>query len=162
MNLAVLAPAWLAWLFVALLVLAAAEDIWRLRISNLTCIAIILAAFAAAAAAGPRPALWQNLAIFIGLLAIGTPIFAAGKLGGGDVKLFAAAGLWFALSGGLRFLILSLLAGGLLAIIIIMIRLFPWSAGARQRIVTLRRHGGIPYGVAISAGALLTVALLRR
>lgn len=73
-------------LFIALIVVAAAEDAWRLRISNLTCLLILVAAITAAMLAGPRLALWQNAATFAILLALGTPIFAAGKLGGGDVK----------------------------------------------------------------------------
>ncbi|RST29690.1 hypothetical protein HMF7854_01745 [Sphingomonas ginkgonis] len=162
MNLPLVAPTWLAGLFVLLLVLASVEDSWRLRISNWTCLGLIAAAFAAAWLAGPRPSLWQNLLVFAALLGVGLPIFAAGKFGGGDVKLFAAAGLWFSLDGAWRFLMLTLLAGGLLAMIILAVRLVPWGAGARDRVVVLRRRGGIPYGVAIASGALLTAGLLPR
>jgi hypothetical protein len=34
-----------------------------------------------------------------------------------------------------------------------------WSDGARERAVILRSKGGIPYGVAIAAGAALAVML---
>jgi prepilin peptidase CpaA len=88
-------------------------------------------------------------------------MFAAGKLGGGDVKLLAAAGLWFDFAGGLWMLICVAIAGGVLALIVIALRAFGWSEGLRQRVVLLRPRAGIPYGVAIAAGALIAMALER-
>ncbi|WP_309601508.1 prepilin peptidase [Sphingomonas sp.] len=152
MNLAATAPSWLLLLFVALLVAAAAEDAWRLRISNLTCLFILVAAIAAAMLAGPRLALWQNAATFVILLALGTPIFAAGKLGGGDVKLIAACGAWFDLRSGVTMLINVLLAGGILALVVLTIRAFRRRGDDRRDTKTSR---GIPYGVAIACGTLL-------
>jgi len=161
MNLTVLSPSWLAWTFAALLLAAAIEDSIRLRISNLLVVGVLVSALAAMAMAGLDLALWQNFAVLAGLLAIGTPLFAAGKMGGGDVKLLAATGLWFDLSGALLMLVSVLLAGGLLAFLIIIIRLFGWSDATRERVLLLRRRGGIPYGVAVSAGALIAAAILR-
>ena len=122
MNLVVLAPQWLALVFSALLIAAAAQDAVRLRISNVTVLLVIVAAIVAAIIVGPELSLWQNFAVFAGLLAIGTPMFAAGKLGGGDVKLLAATGLWFDLSGALWMLLDVVLAGGAVAILIIALR----------------------------------------
>ena len=161
MNLAVEAPEWLALLLTALLVAAAAEDSVRLRISNVTVLLVIGAAVVAAIVVGPALALWQNLAVFAALLAVGTPMFAAGKLGGGDVKLLAAVGLWFNLKGALWMLLDVVLAGGILAILIIALRSLGWSEKMRRRAVILRPGGGIPYGVAIAAGALIAMALQR-
>ena len=101
MNLAAEAPQWLALIVAVLLLAAAVEDAVRLRISNLIVLLVIVAAVVAAGIAGPELALWKNLVVFLGLLAIGTPMFAAGKLGGGDVKLLAAVGLWFDFTGAL-------------------------------------------------------------
>lgn len=161
MNLTGSAAPWLAGVFAALLILAAIEDVWRLRISNLVSAAIIVAAFVAIALAGPVAQLWQNVAVFAGLLAAGTMAFAAGKLGGGDVKLLAASGLWFDLSGAWRMLVAVAILGGVLAIIILALRMAPWSVGARARVATLRPKGGIPYGVAIAAGALAMLMIGR-
>ena len=161
MNLAAGAPLWLALLLTVLLVAAAAEDAARLRISNVTVLLVIVAAVAAAVVVGPRLPLWQNAAVFAALLAVGTPLFAAGKLGGGDVKLLAAVGLWFDLGGAGRMRVAVRLAGGLLALLILAARLPNWSEGARRRVVVLRPGGGIPYGVAIAAGALIAMALQR-
>lgn len=161
MNLALTVPQWLAMLFAVLLTLAALEDVWRLRISNWICAAIIVTAFAAVIVAGPVADLWQNVVVFAGLLAVGTPLFAYGKMGGGDVKLFAATGLWFDLAGAGRMIVAVMLAGGVVAIFVLMLRAIKWSQEQRDRIAILRVKGGIPYGVAIAIGALATLAIGR-
>ena len=161
MNLAVLAPQWLAAILFILLLAAAAEDFWRLRISNWTSLAILIAAIAAMAVVGPTLRLWENAVIFIGLLVVGTPLFAAGKLGGGDVKLLAVSGLWFDFGGAIRMILAVAIAGGLLALILLGLRKLNWSEATLARMTVLRRRGGIPYGVAIAAGAMLMVFLAR-
>ena len=161
MNLIILSPMWLAWVYAALLSAAAIEDAIRLRISNLLVLGVIAGAIVAMFFAGPGVALWQNFAVFAGLLVIGTPLFAAGKMGGGDVKLLAATGLWFDLRGAMMMIASVLIAGGVLAILIIVARLFGWSEAARERYQLLKRGGGIPYGVAISAGALIAASVMR-
>lgn len=161
MNLAAGAPLWLALVFAILLLVAAAEDALRLRISNVTVLLVIFTASAAAVIAGVQLALWQNLVVFLVLLVAGTPLFAAGKLGGGDVKLLAAVGLWFSVKSAATMLIAVLLAGGVLALMVLVLRAFSWSEAARQRAVILRPKGGIPYGAAIAAGALIAMALQR-
>ena len=161
MNLAADAPQWLALVVAVLLLAAAAEDAVRLKISNLIVLLVLVAAVAATIIAGPQLALWKNLVVFLGLLAIGTPMFAAGKLGGGDVKLLAAVGLWFDFTGALWMILAVVLAGGLLALVVLILRAFGWSEEMRRRVVLLRPRGGIPFGVAIAAGALITMALQR-
>jgi len=159
MNLTSSAPAWLAIFFAVLLVLAALEDMWRLRISNWICAAIVIAAFVAVILAGPVVQLWQNVAIFAALLAVGTPLFAYGWMGGGDVKLFAATGLWFDLAGAGRMIVAVLIAGGFVTIFVLLLRTVKWSQGARDRIVIIRPKSGIPYGVAIAIGTLGCLAM---
>lgn len=161
MNLGAEAPLWMALILALLLAAAAAEDAARLRISNITVLLIIVAAVAAALIIGPGLALWQNLAVFAGLLVIGTPLFATGKFGGGDVKLFAAAGLWFNLWGALYMLAAVMITGGVLALAILGFRLFGWSEEARRRVRVLSPASGIPYGVAIAIGTLIVVTLQR-
>jgi prepilin peptidase CpaA len=160
-NLAAAAPLWLALVFALMLIAAAAEDALRLRISNLTVAILIVAAIAAAIIAGVQLSLWQNLVVFAVLLLAGMPLFAAGRLGGGDVKLLAAVGLWFSIKGAATMLIAVMIAGGVLAIVVLILRSFSWSEAARTRAVILRPKGGIPYGVAIAAGALIAMALQR-
>ena len=161
MNLAAEAPLWLAMVLALLLIAGAAEDAARLRISNITCGLTVAAALVAMGVVGFDAAVWQNFAVFAALMAVGTMLFAAGKLGGGDVKLFAATGLWFDLPGALTMLISVLLAGGVLALLVLGLRMFGWSEAARARVLLLKARGGIPYGVAIATGALIAVAVLR-
>ena len=161
MNLAVLAPQWLALVLAVLLIAAAVEDGIRLRISNITVALVLVGAIVAAVAVGPAIPLWQNLVVFLVLLAVGTPIFAAGKLGGGDVKLLAATGLWFDFHGALWMLICVAISGGVLAIVVLMLRMIGWSENLRTKVVLLRPKAGIPYGVAIAAGSLVAMVLER-
>ncbi len=143
-----------------LLILAAIQDAVRLRISNLFPVGIALLAIAAAAVAGFDLAFWQNLVVCAALLIGGTLLFATGKFGGGDVKLFAATGLWFALGGAVQMIAAVLIAGGILALLLIGSRLL-LSKRAGERFQTLRKGAGIPYGVAISLGAIFVIATER-
>lgn len=160
MNLAE-APLWCLLLVAALLGAAAIEDAVRLRISNVTSGGVLLTGIVAAIIVGLQWPLWQNLAVFAGLLALGTALFSTGKLGGGDVKLLAAAGIWFTISGAIKLIVLVTLAGGLLALLVILARTLAPRAAGRERPHILVPGSGIPYGVAIAAGALLALYLER-
>ena len=160
MNLAAAAPGWAVTVLLVLLALAAVEDAVRLRISNLISIAVLVLAFVVVALVGPEAALWRNLVVFAATLLVGTMLFSRGALGGGDVKLLAATSLWFDFDGAIRFVVCVAMAGGLLALLVLLIRQVSWSDGARQRVVVLRRRGGIPYGVAIAAGAAAAIWML--
>ena len=83
---------------------------------------------------------------------IGTLLFTHGWMGGGDVKLLAACALWFDLDQGWKMLVAVAIAGGLESLIIMMLRLLPWSESVRRRIAWLRKDEALPYGVAIAAG----------
>lgn len=156
MNLIELSPLWLVGLFVLGVVAAAAEDARRLRISNITCAAVLVLALVAMGVCGPTLALWQNWLLFILILAIGTIAFSAGLLGGGDVKLLAVVALWVDLRSGLWLLSAILLAGGLVAIAYLLVGV------VRGKAMKSSRHRRIPYGVAIAVGTLIGVALFRQ
>lgn len=156
MNLVPHAPAWLLIVLVLLLVAAAIEDAVRLRISNLTSGAVVLTALAAMLLAGPSAGLWQNALVFVLLLAVGTWMFAAGHIGGGDVKLLAALGLWVDLKGAVGLLATVFLAGGLLAIVYLARRMMAKGVRGARRGDT--KDAGIPYGLAIVAGSSIVFA----
>ncbi len=155
-----LAPLWCIALLALMLFAAAAEDAVRMKISNRTTGAILILTIATMIVVGLTVDVWQNAVVFAGLLFAGTLMFAAGKLGGGDVKLLAVCGLWFTLLGGIKMLLAVFLAGGLLAAIILI-----WRAlrrGKREgRILFLYAGSGIPYGIAIAIGMLLAVGYER-
>ena len=161
MNLAWFAPQWMALIFAILLVAAALQDAARLRISNITVGLVLLGAIVTAFVLGLEPRLWQNLALLVAALAIGTPLFGRGILGGGDVKLLAATFAWFNFSAAPTLLMAVALSGGALAILMIALRSLRWSDATRHRVVTLQHRAGVPYGIAIAAGALITMALQR-
>jgi prepilin peptidase CpaA len=153
MNLVQTAPTWLVILLFAILAAAAIEDFIRLRISNITCGAAFVSALIGMGFAGFSLDLWQNVAVFLVLLAAGTLLFSMQWMGGGDVKLLAALGLWVNISAGVWLLATTLLAGGVLAAIYIGVRVArgqPFSKKYQSK--------GIPYGIAIAVGASLVFA----
>ena len=147
MNLITFAPLWLLILLACALLAAAIEDAIRFRISNFTCLAVFVGAIASAAIQGPTWSLWQNGAVFAILLVLGTIAFSAGWLGGGDVKLFTATGLWFDLGSALPLVSLVFIAGGLVAICYVLSR-------PLRRRTAQPKWGRVPYGIAIAVGAL--------
>ena len=153
MNLVAGAPLWLDILFASAMLAAAVEDAARLRISNLISILVIVGAIAAMVIVGPAWLRWQNLAVFVLVLVLGTGAFAAGWLGGGDVKLFAAASLWFDFSSALGFVPLVFLSGGIVAIGYLIARPFRRESDRKSR--------RVPYGIAIAIGAILMIVLSR-
>lgn len=155
MNLLTMVPDWLVWSLLGLLALAALQDSIMLKISNYICGAVLMLSIAAAIIAGPRLDLWENGLVFVAALVIGTFLFGRGILGGGDVKLFAATILWFDLEGALRLLVWTALSGGVLAVVIIVARTLPWPDAVRSRVRVLQPKAGIPYGIAIAAGAII-------
>lgn len=151
MNLVATAPLWLLGLLVLALAAAAIEDAVRFRISNVICLLVLAGAVYAAVLAGPSIALWQNLAVFVVILVLGTAAFAGGLLGGGDVKLFAATALWFDWRSAIAFVALVFIAGGFVAIAYLTARLMRKRNDERR----------VPYGIAIGLGALALIAFER-
>jgi len=154
MNLIVTAPIWLVGLLLLALLAAAIEDAIRLRISNPTCLAVFITAIVAMGMHGFPLALWQNLVVFLAILVLGTGAFSMGWLGGGDVKLLAALGLWVNFRGALLLISGTFVAGGIVALFYLAARLV-----SRSKITAEGKGRRIPYGLAITAGALLTFVI---
>ena len=161
MNLLATSPQWIVWVLVALLAVATIQDSMQLKISNLISGSVLVLAIVAMAASGVRISLWQNVLVFVVVLTIGAILFARDVLGGGDVKLFATVALWVDLATALRLVAAIVIAGGILALANILLRTFvPKSLAARVK--TLQPRAGIPYGIAITAGTLLVLAMTPR
>ena len=152
MNLIVGTPIWLVALLLLILLAAAIEDAVRLRISNPTSLAVLVTAIIAMGIHGFPLTLWQNAVVFIAILGFGTLIFGAGWLGGGDVKFLAALGLWVDFHGALVLLAATFLVGGVLAVFYLSARMV-----TRRRKADVGRQ--IPYGLAITAGALVAFGM---
>ena len=151
----------LLWIFPALVIVAALKDVTSFTIPNWISLALILAFLPAAFASSlPLPGLGVHLGVGLGCLVAGIGMFAVGWIGGGDAKLFAAAGLWLGLDTLVTFLIVTALAGGALAVLLLKLRsnwargVLPVGPGWVERL--REPKGDAPYGVAIAFGALVS------
>lgn len=96
----------------------------------------------------------------LGMFAVGALAFAAGALGGGDVKLLAAASLFAGpTSLMLDYLLVTALSGGLLALGLLAGLTIGPTAGAPNTTLRTRLKGRLPFGPAIAAGGLWIAAL---
>ncbi len=147
-------------IFPAMVIAAALTDIASFTIPNRLNLALAAAYPLAALALGrPLGEIGFDLAIGSGALLIAVGMFAAGWIGGGDAKLFAAVALWLGWPAVLTFVMVTSLAGGALALLLLNVRatwLKPYLAGAPPWVARLTATGeAVPYGVAIAFGALV-------
>jgi prepilin peptidase CpaA len=154
---------------ILLLLIAAWSDLARRLIPDWCCLGVGLAGALVRVSAGLEPLAW-SLGLATGLFVIMVAMHARGWLGGGDVKLIAALGVGLPPLGTLRFLTAMALAGGILAASHLVLRRVlraaaprswarPRDAGVVSRVLALeswriRRHGPLPYGIAIAAGGI--------
>jgi len=104
----------------------------------------------------------SHVVVSVGLLTILLPVFALGKIGGGDVKLIAASGLWMGTGNIAEFLVYMTFSGAVLALVLLSFNvrnLWEWGAvrlGLQSTDWPFRDVIGIPYGIAIAfAGTVL-------
>jgi prepilin peptidase CpaA len=137
-------------LLFGLLIAGAVCDVWLFRLPNWLTIATALAGSAAAVASVTSlTEVLLHLAAGAVLLGMGILAFRFRMLGGGDAKWLAGLALWIGLDLELmRFLMLTTLLGGLLAIAILVLARFRPTYGLQDG----KRH--LPYGVAIAAAGL--------
>lgn len=149
--------------FVALLLIAAANDIASMTIPNWVSIALaaLFPLFAWALDFSGAQLAW-HFAFGIGVLAIGIGLFSLGLLGGGDVKVIAAAAVWTGFAGFAAFLTATVLAGGALAALLLVARRFAEPHMDRPAFLNrlLDRANGAPYAVAIAIGGLMALPTL--
>ncbi len=140
-----------------LLAAAGCVDVLRLRIPNSLPIAIA-ALFLLTASQFPAEIDWvSHLAAAGTIFAAGAALFAVGGLGGGDVKLFAAAALWSGLPVLPIFLFAVATSGLVLALLLTPLRaagIGRWLSGRGIKAASLERGAGLPYAVAIAAGSV--------
>jgi prepilin peptidase CpaA len=149
--------------FAGLLIYAACSDIARLIIPNWVSIALAAIFPAVALAAGqPLSQIGLHILFACAVLAVGFFLFAANILGGGDAKLFAAAAMWTGFNAFFPFLFWTVVAGGVMALVLIAARQFVPRTETNPSFVNhlLQKQNGIPYGVAIMAGGLMAIPAL--
>lgn len=147
------------WGLILLLAVAAMQDVYQLRISNIFPVGVFLLFPVYALAKGVDPSIWQNGAVFLAVLALGILAFGARWLGGGDVKLLAATALWFDI-GGAAWLIgaIALLGAAIALLFMVFRRVIPEPALLRSGMVSLKPRGPIPYGLGIAGGAIAAIS----
>lgn len=151
-------------LFCGLLIGAAVSDARRFLIPNTFSFAIILLypihAYAVFRSANGAEALnWiGSILLAVTIFAVGTGLFAAGVLGGGDVKLLAGAALWAGPDGSPLLLIITAIGGAVISLA--MMWRFRRRKGLEAGQPSQDAEQGplkieIPYGVAISFGGII-------
>ena len=110
----------------------------------------------------------QSLVVATIILLLLLVIFTRGWIGGGDVKLLVALAIGLPFPGVIQLLTVTALAGGVLALLHMMMRLLPHPtlapAGSSliRRVYAVERwrhlrHAPLPYGVAIACGGIWTI-----
>jgi prepilin peptidase CpaA len=150
-------------IFAVVMAAAAVEDFRRLIIPNmlpiLLCAAWPLHFAAAPSLFGGLEAAGCAAAVFL----VGAVLFSRGWLGGGDVKLLAAAALWAGPAGTPALLMLTVLLGGGLALFLLIPLGRQLATAARvllgQPPIESERVWAtpVPYGIAIAAAALIVI-----
>ena len=146
-------------LFPALMAFAASSDLFTMTISNRIALVLIGGFFALAFASGMSP---NDVLAHVGaaftVLAVTFVFFARGWIGGGDAKLAAATALWLGFDHLTVYLLYASIFGGVLTLAMIRFRLMRLPAALAEQEWIKRLHrldGGVPYGIALAASALL-------
>jgi prepilin peptidase CpaA len=146
-------------LFPALMAFAASSDLLTMTISNRISLALAGTFFLLTLITGMSlAAIGMHVAAGALVLAVCFGLFSQGWIGGGDAKLAAATALWFGFDFLLDYLIYASLLGGVLTLLFIMFRKLPLPGPLARQAWILRLHdagGGIPYGIALAAAALV-------
>lgn len=145
--------------FPAAMAFAAATDLVSMTISNRVSY-VLMAGFVVLA-------IWAGMGIEqIGwhiaggavVLVSGFAMFSFGWIGGGDAKLAASTALWLGFSVQLvEYLLISAVFGGVLTMAMLAYRHYPVPRALHSQGWAMRLHNegeGIPYGLALAAGAL--------
>jgi prepilin peptidase CpaA len=163
------------WGFVALLGWAAWSDYRRFIIPNRICLGVVGLYVAYLPVSGLSfDDIGWSAACALGLFSFGAVLFARRMIGGGDVKLMAAVALWAGRDLFVDYVFLTTLAGGVLALAVVlpprlamiyppMMRFVPVGAGAESGDSRSAGQPNLPYGIAIAVGgAYVALTILSR
>ena len=154
------------FLEILLLLYVAMIDIATRLIRNEICLVLALLGIAGHFASPMQVA--GSLIVATILFALLLVIYQRGMIGGGDVKLLVALAIGLPMQGVIELFTITVLAGGVLALVHLMMRLLPYPrlapAGSSlvRRVYAIERwrhlrHAPLPYGVAIACGGIWTV-----
>jgi prepilin peptidase CpaA len=146
-------------LFPAMMAFAASSDLFTMTIANRVSL-ILVGGFALLAAMTGMSAaeMLSHVGAAAAVLAVVFVFFTCGWIGGGDAKLAAATVLWLGFAHLADYLVYASLLGGALTVALIQFRAMPLPqvfVGREWAERLHRRGGGVPYGIALAAAALL-------
>jgi prepilin peptidase CpaA len=153
------------WIVLAACAVAVATDVTSRRIPNALTIGLAFAALALHATQG-WGSVAASLAALVAVMAVGLFAFSMGWLGGGDVKLAAAAAaalgfpdaipflLYTAVGGGLLALVVAIATGRLRSVFLSIVLVLRPIAYKGTVAVAPSRPIMLPYAIAIACGAL--------
>jgi len=160
MNPSLYIPTLFLAIFPTCLLWAAFKDLTSFTIPNRISLILLAAFLPAALSLGLSwPAIGSHFLVGFLFLLVGIGLFALKLYGGGDAKLMAAAGLWLGADAWIGFVVYTTFCGGLMAVLFIVARKMIFHQGWKKPAWVeklLEDKGGIPYGIAIGAGALLS------
>ena len=146
-------------LFPALMAFAASSDLFTMTISNRVSLILVGGFLGLAWFSGMS---LNDVLVHLGaaavVLAVTFMFFARGWIGGGDAKLAAATALWLGFDHLMAYLLYASIFGGILTLAMIRFRLMPLPQALAEQEWVKRLHrldGGVPYGIALAAAALL-------
>jgi prepilin peptidase CpaA len=146
-------------LFPALMAFAASSDLLTMTIANRVSLVLIGGFVLLAGLVGLSAAeMLSHAGAAAAVLAVAFTCFACGWIGGGDAKLAAATALWLGFGHLFDYLVYASLLGGALTLLIVQFRHLPLPHVLVGRDWAERLHrqgGGVPYGIALAAAALL-------
>jgi prepilin peptidase CpaA len=153
------------FLQILLLLYVAVIDIATRSIHNEICLILAMLGIAGQFAGPTHVA--ESLVVATILFLLLLVVYQRGWMGGGDVKLMVALAIGLPLTGVIQLLTVTALAGVVLALMHLMMRLLPYpklapagSSLARRVYVVERwrnlRCAPLPYGVAIACGGIWT------
>jgi prepilin peptidase CpaA len=138
---------------------AASSDLFTMTISNRVTLALVGGFAGLALFSGMAPSeILTHIGASAIVLTVAFVFFARGWIGGGDAKLAAATALWMGFDHLLPYLLYASIFGGVLTIAMIRFRLMPLPKALAEQEWVKRLHrldGGVPYGIALAAAALL-------
>lgn len=147
-------------ILVSVNIAAAISDLTSMKIRNELIIVLLVSYVVIAPLAGiSLETMLQSALIALCILIVSSIMFGFGWIGGGDAKLAAATSLWMGSYLTQTYLVNAAIIGLGLTVTIIVARNYRGIISERCPICSriLTKGEGVPYGVALALGALLTL-----
>ena len=139
------------FLFITIQIWSSVTDMKRYEIPNAASVSGVLLFIPFALTTPASIGIGASVLLAIGVLCVGFVAFSVGVFGGGDAKLLTGVALWAGLPYFWNALLYIAGAGGLLAIIYLVVHMIRTATGTTKAQL---RDVKLPYGVAIACGGI--------